>query len=90
MIKRASSNNGGRHIVGLNLNMQCNWSNEHGDIVCEYKDIGHMELALPNFKNGSFYECVMQRFYEDNPNSHLFHDLGRQDVYDGQTFIIIL
>ena len=60
VIKRASSNNGGRHIVGLNSNMQCNWSNKHGDIVCEYKDIGHMELALPNSKNDFLDECVMQ------------------------------
>ena len=67
---------------GLNSNSLPNWSNEHIDIVCEYKDIDCIELALPNSKIGFFDECVTQKFYEDNPDSHLFFDLELQDVYD--------
>ena len=62
--------------------MPFNWSNEHVDIVHEYKDIGCIELALPNSKIGFFYECVTQKFHEGNPDSGLFFDLELQDIYD--------
>ena len=62
--------------------MPFNWSNEHVDIVHEYKDIGCIDLALPNSKIGFFDECITQTFHEGNPDSGLFFDLELQDIYD--------
>ena len=50
--------------------------------MCEFKDIGCIELALPNSKIGFFDECVMQKFHKDNPDSHLFFDLVLEDIYN--------
>ena len=62
--------------------MTFSWSNEHVDIVHEYKDNGCIELALPNSKIVFFYECVIQKFHKGNPDSRLFFDLEFQDIYN--------
>ena len=90
--KRASSNNGGgqSHLVGLNSNMVCNWSNEHASIVCKYKDIGHMELALPNSKNGFLMNVLCKDFMEITQILIYFTNSNYKTFTMYKTLIIIL